>query len=75
MITCRNVLPMNRSRHRRKDDEMVEIAYFCDECSHVFSYEDILKEQDDLQWGHPCFARYKGNILKPGSGRCESYRA
>jgi len=51
------------------------IAYKCDECGHVFSYEDVLLDQVDSRWGHPCFADVKGNIRTPGSFRCESYRA
>lgn len=43
------------------------IIYECDECPHVFSFEDIQREREQEAWGHPCFQR--------GAQRCESYRA
>jgi hypothetical protein len=46
----------------------------CEECAHVFSKEALAAESSDRTWGHPCYGRFKGNIRKPGTARCESYR-
>ncbi len=51
------------------------IEFHCDECPHIFSALDIEKEAYDDKWGHPCFAAMKGNKRKPGTVRCEAYRA
>lgn len=46
----------------------MSLIYLCDECPHVFSFEDVQVEVSDDGWGHPC---YMGKPVQ----RCESYRA
>ena len=53
----------------------MDIIYQCNECPHIFSFEDVEREVVDERWGHPCFMDMKGNRRNPGAvRRCESYR-
>ena len=48
-----------------------QLEFRCDECPHVFTRQDIIAEQTEERWGHPCMAHPRS--VK--AYRCESYRA
>ena len=66
---------VHRAHRAAGEPAMKDIIYQCEECPHMFSYEDVERELTDPRWGHPCFALVKGNLRNPGTHRCESYRA